>query len=78
MKNCDNFIRRFNVKFKIENETGLQIILDNSVAFTLFLNMKYSIFLLVKQLNDHSLVKINDQGLENYQDLFLTTDAGHV
>ena len=57
---------------------GLQIILDNFFAFTLFLNMKYSIFLLVKQLNDHSLVKINDQGLENYQDLFLTTDAGHV
>ena len=67
MKSCDTFTRRLYVKFKIENEMGLQIILDNFFAFTLFLHMKYSIFLLMKQLNDHSLVKINDQGLRNYQ-----------
>ena len=65
MKNCDTLTRRFYVKFKIENETGLQMLLVNSFAFTFFLKMKYSIFLLVKQLNDHLLDKINDQGLEN-------------
>ena len=32
MKNCDTFFRRYYVKFQIENETGLQIILNNSFA----------------------------------------------